>query len=876
MQYASEEYKREMQKALRNQSFVWVNLGVINQQAQSVASVRSAQAEFSNPTSVTDSNSKVVGYYATMEQNQFRVDGDMYFQPEEQSGEYLFNQGVVSDKALGEIKFVFPNLTEVNIKGLTIDFGEYYPLEFDVTNGKTTHTYGMKAPGKFVTEDTFNDGSYIRIIPYRMVGGTQRFRIASILFGVGLQFTNRELISTTRTNKVDHISSQLPQKSFTFTVDNTILQLNKDNPDSYANYLEEKQVCEFEYGRLLDNGTIEHIKGGKTLLKTWSSNDMQARFTTVGQLDYMLDKFYKGQYYPNGISAYALAEVVLQDAGVKEYILDDEMKAVTIFNPLPIDTHKACLQLIANACRAIMFENRDGKITIQTSILPAVKTINASEGMPYSSTKNLMTKNGVFNYATFEKDYFRLDGTQYFETEREMYLPSGFVSNSYDSLYDYNSYENKPQINGVELIGNRTTSDLLLDTPMTGATEITDGESGYTPQPLRGDGSKLLSGSGTWESPENTSDLKSDITATVTVGGVNAGDSFTEGTSDETVIRDIVSTVPRRTMLRSLRATPVLRDLSGYPYVEIKFDSSTTIDGLSLLFGDAIPMEIVVTDYLEDVLVDAYTITETSKTTTVTATFENVDTIRITFTATYPYQRVHLNKIQLSGALNYEISYHELKETPIATGIERVSNVNVRVFNYGKGEREEILMATNVVVGKNTLILYDDAYDYSVDYSDGTHGTLTILESYAHYLIVDASAEGEINVRGKKYMVSESLYRLHLHDDGNDKELKNELISNRGVARNVAAWLGEYFDNDIEYDVTYRGDPVIDCDDVIYLENKFVEKNLIRVTDETLNTSTGISLSCKLTGRRVSYVNKKSLVGIAVVGTAIVGQSEIT
>jgi hypothetical protein len=748
MQYASEEYKREMQKALRNQSFVWVNLGVINQQAQSVATVRSAQAEFSNPTSVTDSNSKVVGYYATMEQNQFRIDGDMYFQPEEQSGEYLFNQGVVSDKALGEIKFAFPNLTEVNIKGLTIDFGEYYPLEFDVTNGKTTHTYGMKAPGKFVTEDTFNDGSYIRIIPYRMVGGTQRFRIASILFGVGLQFTNTELISTTRSNKVDHISSQLPQKSFTFTVDNTILQLNKDNPDSYANYLEEKQVCEFEYGRLLDNGTIEHIKGGKTLLKTWSSNDAQARFTTVGQLDYMLDKFYKGQYYPNGISAYALAEVVLQDAGVKEYILDDEMKAVTIFNPLPIDTHKACLQLIANACRAIMFENRDGKITIQTSILPAVKTINASEGMPYSSTKNLMTKNGVFNYATFEKDYFRLDGTQYFETEREMYLPSGFVSN--------------------------------------------------------------------------------------------------------------------------------LISQSGNPYVEIKFDSSATIDGLSLLFGDAIPTEIVVTDYLEDVLVDTYTITETSKTTTVTATFENIDTIRITFTATRPYQRVHLNKIQLSGALNYEISYHELKETPIATGIEKVSNVNVRVFNYGKGEREEILMATNVVVGRNTLILYDDAYDYSVDYSDGTQGTLTILESYAHYLIVDASAEGEINVRGKKYMVSETLYRLHLHDDGNDKELKNELISNRGVARNVAAWLGEYFDNDIEYDVTYRGDPVIDCDDVIYLENKFVEKNLIRVTDETLNTSAGISLSCKLTGRRVSYVNKKSLVGIAVVGTAIVGQSEIT
>ena len=76
------------------------------------------------------------------------------------------------------------------------------------------------------------------------------------------------------------------------------------------------------------------------------------------------------------------------------------------------------------------------------------------------------------------------------------------------------------------------------------------------------------------------------------------------------------------------------------------------------------------------------------------------------------------------------------------------------------------------------------------------------------------------------------------------------------MAKEVAEWIGDYFKDDVEYDISYRGEPAIDCDDYIYMENKYVDNNLIRITEETINTSSGMSMDCKLKARRVSYTER--------------------
>ena len=90
------------------------------------------------------------------------------------------------------------------------------------------------------------------------------------------------------------------------------------------------------------------------------------------------------------------------------------------------------------------------------------------------------------------------------------------------------------------------------------------------------------------------------------------------------------------------------------------------------------------------------------------------------------------------------------------------------------------------------------------------------------------------------------------------------------MAEAECEWLCEYFSNDVEYQISYRGEPALDPDDQIFIENKYVEKNLIRITDTQIDTSTGMSMQCKLNARRTHYVEP------ALVDVAIVDESEVS
>jgi hypothetical protein len=82
-------------------------------------------------------------------------------------------------------------------------------------------------------------------------------------------------------------------------------------------------------------------------------------------------------------------------------------------------------------------------------------------------------------------------------------------------------------------------------------------------------------------------------------------------------------------------------------------------------------------------------------------------------------------------------------------------------------------------------------------------------------------------------------------------------------------WLCDYFKNDIEYDITYRGEPALDPDDQIYTENKYVELNLVRILSSQIDTSTGMSMSCRLNGRRTRWV-EPALVDVAIVDESMI------
>lgn len=734
MEYTTQEYREEMHLPYRGKSYVYAYVGIINSDAQRSASITSS---FSGDESHLYDNSATT------------------------------YQGVVSTESDGSITFTFEG-NENNIAGLTIVFTTQ-PSSITVTNGEKTENY-IVSNTDFSVNDGYTNCHYIKITP-----NSGKLAIKSILFGIGIQFTNNQIISTNRENSVNHISNDLPRKNFTITVDNSAHMFNKDNPYGYADFLQEQQELTYDYGRELSNGSIYKIRGGKVFLKNWSSDDYQAKFTCVGRLDFLEGKYIKGKFYENGISAYNLAVAVLQDAGETHYKLDASLKRVVIYNPMPIVEYKEALKMIANASRCTLYEDRDGDICIGNSNLPSyIYTCKFTGAMNYCIPSAIFDDNSAYNYADAEYQYAYADGTLIFLPENDEYRQVGFVS------------------------------------------------------------SEIANGSG----------------------------QFTNN-----------------------------------PKIDISFKSEFDLHRLMLNFAVVLPTSVTVTCKLRGTTVNTQTFTNNLSLNTEYIYDGTIDAIMITFNGASPNQRIHLNNISMDGAIDYELTYRELKSTPMVSSLERVSKVSVHsyVFNeekteegtshssYVRIETEEnefggqtanittgtsdygsAISTVHAEIGDNQITFTSPYYNYKV-----TAGT--IVESGAYYLIIHSDEEVDIDVYAQPYSVTDNVYSLDIHEKGVEKNSENPLISSTVMAKQQAEWLRDFYDDDLEYSLTYRGDPILDADDLIYLENHYVANNEVRITDETINTSTGMDFSCKLIARRTSF-QTDATISKAIVGRVKMGE----
>ena len=104
--------------------------------------------------------------------------------------------------------------------------------------------------------------------------------------------------------------------------------------------------------------------------------------------------YYQGTYRPEGITLYNLAVNVLEDAGVdsRTYWLDGYLRDVTVNNPLPPVPHREALQMIANAGRCILYQDRNGKICMKSSFIPDMEARAGAETY-FSSAASVLVKN---------------------------------------------------------------------------------------------------------------------------------------------------------------------------------------------------------------------------------------------------------------------------------------------------------------------------------------------------------------------------------------------------------------------------------------------------------------------------------------------------
>ena len=370
MHKVSKAYSDGMKSSLRERGYIKLTFGLINREAQGHATLRPADLiEYANTEDLFTEEPQIKNY-ATLEENYAKVDGNMYFLPREGSDANYYNAGLVSAKLVTESEFsltVDLNITPVDFKGLTIDFGDNYPVDFDITTDSgSTKQYRGNTQGVFVTEDVFERTSGITLTVYAMRHPHNRVRIRSIQFGYGLVYRNEAVLSSTLDSHISPIGTEIPQINFSVTVKNYDKYFDVDNPTSAIHFFETGQLMDIHYGYQLPGAGIEWIQGNRLLCSEWEADGATATIRCQDVFRNMDTEYYFGSYNAAGVSYYDLAVDVLRVAGVTDYIIADRLKTLYTKNPLPRVKCKEALQIIANACRCILTQTREGVVEIKT------------------------------------------------------------------------------------------------------------------------------------------------------------------------------------------------------------------------------------------------------------------------------------------------------------------------------------------------------------------------------------------------------------------------------------------------------------------------------------------------------------------------------
>ena len=436
MQKVSKAYKESMKSSLRERAYIMLSFGLVNQEAQAKARIAPGDfAYFSNAANLFSEKSAEM-VYATLEEDFTKVDGSMLFLPRRNSSDTYYDTGLVGGKLVSQAQYELTinlNTGATDFKGITINFGENYPVDFDmVSSSGQTIEIRDNTLAEFTSEEVLENTTYVKLVFYRMKNPQSRLRIYSIRFGYGLVYYNDSVMSSSLDSYISPIGADVPQIDFSVQLKNYDHYFNVDNPKSAINFLETGQEMEIFYGyQLPDSEEIEWVRGNHLLCSEWESDDYTATIRCQDIFRNMDSEYYKGTYTSAGRSYFDLAKEILTDAGLSDYYIDPRLKKLYTKNPLPRVQHKEALQIIANACRCVLSQTRFGSVQIKSSFNPEAAASSNGE-TAYSQVGNILNDSVKDEYASIAGNYTVANGGMYFLPRNVSgnVLNTGYVSSA--------------------------------------------------------------------------------------------------------------------------------------------------------------------------------------------------------------------------------------------------------------------------------------------------------------------------------------------------------------------------------------------------------------------------------------------------------------
>ena len=560
------------------------------------------------------------------------------------------------------------------------------------------------------------------------------------------------------------------------------------------------------------------------------------------------------------------------------------------------------MQLIANSGRCILRETRDGRIEIKSSFEPDVVDVTSNGHLPYCDLNSVVDANADYSeYGSTERNFIYADGHQYFmprnPSQKELYS-AGYISEAVsneDGIFTGQSdnflhfVHDDGTIVGIEFGGDIETAYGKFKG--NGVSVDFNAASAFNPTITV-----------EWEAAWSFFNLMlvfSDVYPVTVVIHTYKDDAEIESfeVEDEIDIRTLIN--------------HDFYDINKLTVEFVKTNPKQRIHLGKILFGDITNYTLdyrdmstsptaVRTDFIRNVNVvySEFSYGTEVKTISTVSSVEEENTSE--FKKAYHDYSLAYKELQddettytkaskvfcdeLPNADDAKSAWYFVRENGSYNVYQTKTEDSVKSWDFKGVFTEQIVTELPPTLTDNVLYLLetDTALIYHLYIADinkeerptvslgyDVRGTLTITDSAAYYVSFTSNVNSPVVISGIEFLINESTYVNSINELGQDKTANNILIDNLEWATEEAEWLSDYYNNDVEYKIQYRGEPALDPDDQIYIENKFVEKNLIRITSTQIDTSTGMSMTCTINGRRISYVEA------ARVDYAIVDQSEV-
>lgn len=430
MKSVSNAYKASMKSMLRNRSYVRITFGNVDTTAATDGEWESNGAASISEFETVDYAYQYGNTYAALELNRWALDGKALIVPTGENVQDGFISSLMSD-AEGNFS-IHPVITrEFSLKhifpGLTLTFDtrqQEWPLEVTADfhlNSEVVDTQTVSITSVQTTITTTATEvdkvtiTFDRCLPYR------RPRLENVLYGLNVQFVNKDIVSTQQKHDVDPLSRRLPTETMQFTILDYEHKYDPDNPAGIYAYVDKNSPIEIQYGYELPDASVEWLKPDNYVLNAKpSAQNNQVTFNGTGLIGSLTGTFYKSKL--GSKSLYDMAEEVLLDAGLtltkqgaNPWEIDESLMQMFTTAALPIDTHMNCLQLIAHAARSRLWTDDDNIIHIRpfgvtvTGIYSGQWADNGH--LWYSEWETVDKGNTSENtYAVFELNRWTLDG----------------------------------------------------------------------------------------------------------------------------------------------------------------------------------------------------------------------------------------------------------------------------------------------------------------------------------------------------------------------------------------------------------------------------------------------------------------------------------